>query len=99
VQWFEDSELTITVAPDETFGVVLSGNPTTGYAWHARVDTDYLELLAQEFEPEGAAMGAGGRELFRFRAHQRGETAIAFEYRRPWASEVRAQQSFQVIIA
>jgi inhibitor of cysteine peptidase len=98
MQWFDDPGLAIHVTTDEAFGVVLSGNPTTGYTWHAQVDTNFLELLSQEFEPGAAAIGAGGRELFCFRAQQTGNTAIAFESRRPWASKPGKQRSFQVVI-
>jgi inhibitor of cysteine peptidase len=98
MQWFDDPEVTIHVTAEEPFIIVLSGNPTTGYTWHTHVDTDYLELLSQEFKPGTVAIGAGGQELFCFRAQQRGHTAIAFEYRRPWTSEPGEQRSFQVVI-
>lgn len=95
---FDDPGDAIYVETEEAFVVALTGNPTTGYAWHVQIDPDYLELLRQEFEPAIVAIGAGGRELFHFRAQRAGKTWISFEYRRPWGGESRAYQQIQVLV-
>jgi len=96
---FDDPVQDIGVGLGETFALALPGNPTTGYTWQADVDVAYLQLVAQEFAPQGPAVGAGGREVFRFRALQAGETELAFEYRRPWGGEARDSRRFRVLIA
>lgn len=88
----------IYVSAGERFAVVLEGNPSTGYTWQVSADEDYLELLAQEFEPHGQAIGAGGQEVFRFRALCAGQTTITCAYRRPWDRTARDTASFKVEI-
>ena len=95
---FDDRAQTIQVAANETFAVRLAGNPTTGYTWRVTVDSPYLELIGQEFEPGGEGVGAGGHEVFRFHARAAGETEIAFEYRRPWGGAARDTARFRVVI-
>lgn len=98
MQRFEDLARSIHVAAGEAFAIALAGNPTTGYTWQAEVDSSYLEVLAQEFEPGGQAVGAGGQEVFRFCTHQVGETEITFKYQRPWGGEVRDAKCLRVVI-
>jgi inhibitor of cysteine peptidase len=95
---YDDTAQAIQVAAGEAFAVRLAGNPTTGYTWQASVDSSYLELVDQEFEPRGEGVGAGGHEVFRFRARATGETEIGFEYRRPWGGAARGAAHFRVVI-
>lgn len=95
---FEVPGQTIQVKEDERFAVVLEGNPSTGYTWQVSADEHHLELLAQEFEPHGKGVGAGGQEVFRFRARSPGQAAIVCEYRRPWDRRAREVVSFEVQI-
>jgi predicted secreted protein len=95
---FDDPAQAIQVAVGETFAVRLAGNPTTGYTWQASVDSTYLELVGQEFEPGAEGVGAGGHEVSRFRARAAGETEIVFEYRRPWGGAARDAARFRVVI-
>lgn len=95
---FDDPAQTIQVAAGEAFAVRLAGNPTTGYTWQASVDRSCLELIDQQFEPGGEGVGAGGHEVFRFRARATDQTEIVFEYRRPWGGAARDAARFLVII-
>jgi inhibitor of cysteine peptidase len=99
VKRFADPGTTIRVGAGDTFAIELAGNPTTGYMWQPDVDSQHLELLGQEFEPGGGGVGAGGKEIFRFRALRAGDTEIAFAYRRPWDKGSRETSSFQVAIS
>jgi predicted secreted protein len=98
VERVEEPAGPIRVDTDETFSIELSGNPSTGYLWEADVDARYLELTEQGFELEGAAIGAGGREVFHFRAREVGKTEIVFAYRRAWEESVRDTRRFEVVI-
>ena len=93
---YADPIAAIQVAVGDNFAIELAGNPTTGYTWQVHADGQYLELLGQEFEPGGEGVGAGGQEVFRFRALAAGETEIDCEYRRPWDKEVRDSKRFRV---
>lgn len=96
---FIDSAQPIRVQVGEDFAVALAGNPTTGYVWQQTgTGTECLELVAQKFEPGRQAVGAGGLEVFHFRALQPGETWIAFEHIRPWVGNPRDKKRFQVIV-
>ncbi len=93
-----DPGTTIQVTAGEEFALELAGNPTTGYMWQITADSRHLELLGQKFEAGGEGVGAGGREVFHFRALADGETELACEYRRPWDKESRATRRFRVVI-
>jgi inhibitor of cysteine peptidase len=98
VQRWDDPAQACDVAVGEVFAVALAGNPTTGYTWQACADAQYVALIGQTFEVQGPGVGAGGHEIFHFRAVRTGQTEIAFEYRRPWGGEVRQTKRFQVVI-
>lgn len=95
---FDDPHQAIQVSAGERFAVVLAGNPSTGYTWQVSTDEHHLELLGQDFEPRGPGVGAGGHEIFYFRALSPGQATIDCEYRRPWDLEARDTASFQVQI-
>jgi inhibitor of cysteine peptidase len=99
MQRFDDPTQVSCVAVGELFAISLAGNPTTGYTWQAEANAQYLELVGQSFELGGAGAGAGGHEVFRFRAVNAGKAEVAFEYRRPWGGEARDTKRFQVVIA
>ncbi|MGQ9600214.1 MAG: protease inhibitor I42 family protein [Anaerolineae bacterium] len=96
---FIDSVQPIRVRVGEEFAVALAGNPTTGYIWQQTgAGTECVELVAQQFEPGRHAVGAGGLEVFHFRALQPGEARITFEHIRPWIGDPRDRKYFQVIV-
>jgi inhibitor of cysteine peptidase len=99
VKRYADPSATIHAAVGDRFAVELAGNPTTGYSWHVRAGSEHLDLLGQEYEPGGTAAGAGGVEVFRFRALAPGEAEIDFDYRRPWEREVHTSRRFRVAIS
>ncbi len=98
MQRFLDPDQAIHVSEGDRFAVALEGNPTTGYTWHFVSDERYLERLDQDFEPHGAGIGAGGKEIVVFRALTAGLTTITCEYRRPWDQQARSIVSFEVQI-
>jgi inhibitor of cysteine peptidase len=88
-----------TVVTEQTHGDVslkvgavlevrLEANHTTGYSWVAapvanpvlmrQGRTVYQEHVA------GSTVGAGGVEVWRFKAMKAGKQGLQFEYRRPW---------------
>ena len=88
-----------TVVTEQTHGDVslkvgavlevrLEANHTTGYSWvfapavnpvlMRQGRTVYQEHVA------GSSVGAGGVEIWRFKAVKAGKQGLQFEYRRPW---------------
>jgi len=81
------SDNVISVKEGQTFKITLPSNPSTGYQWNSTYDTTYLELVAQNFQPDNTnpgIVGAGGNEIFTFKAKNPGNTTITFNYQRPW---------------
>jgi len=88
VKTYIDSGQTIDIDVNQQFVIALGSNPTTGYRWQVSYDEGMLELVESKYEMGGEAkqgiVGAGGVDLFRFKALKSGETKITMVYRRPW---------------
>ncbi len=79
--------MAIEVEVGQEFAITLKSNPTTGYRWRFAepLDREILELVGSEFEGPGAGfVGAGGEEVWTFRAMRQGKTVVSLEYVRPW---------------
>jgi predicted secreted protein len=85
---YTDPRKTIEVAVGREFTIVLGANRTTGYRWDlARpLDRGKVELVRNEYkiEQDGEKVGAGGKEVWTFKAIGEGKTKIALKYVRPW---------------
>ena len=102
VKAYSDTSQTIDIKTNKEFVILiaLESNPTTGYSWQVRFDTTALELVEQTYElgdyAKEGVVGAGGTELFRFKALKNGTFKITFEYQRPWEDESIDQKVFDV---
>jgi predicted secreted protein len=56
---FTKSDNEIEVKVGDSFAIELEGNPTTGYDWQLKFDSDTLELLDQHYMQKGGGLGAG----------------------------------------
>ncbi len=88
----------IEVCVGETFAISLEAIPTTGYTWESEHDAKMVALVDNSFKPHSAAIGAGGKEIFKFKAKQPGETQITLKYKREWEMTSRETKIFQVQI-
>jgi len=82
-----DSGKTIQCNVNSTFSIVLDSNPTTGYRWQLASSQNgaLLKLIGSQYRaPETELAGAGGEEIWSFKALSVGQTTIIFEYMRPW---------------
>jgi len=82
--------------------VTLESNPTTGYRWE-QVETQesILEQMGEaEFKPsetgEPPLVGAGGWEIFRFKAISAGRLTLQLVYHRPWEEGVEPINTFSI---
>ena len=68
--------------------VRLEANHTTGYSWIAApvANPVLMRQGAARYEEHatGGKAGAGGVEVWRFKAVKAGRQGLSFEYRRPW---------------
>ncbi|MBI5522000.1 MAG: protease inhibitor I42 family protein [Desulfarculus sp.] len=82
------SRVSLTVG--QVWELALPANPTTGYAWTLAQPPDgaVLALESQDFHPARRAtpdlVGAGGTQVFLFRAVGPGATQLEAVYARPW---------------
>lgn len=92
----------VTVAKGETFAIELESNPSTGYSWDLRLKAGKAKLVDEDFissvsEPE--ICGAGGKEVFVFKAEESGTIEIEAQYKRSWESKPPAKvQNFSVTV-
>ncbi|HEY41250.1 MAG TPA: protease inhibitor I42 family protein [Dehalococcoidia bacterium] len=84
--------------------IELPSNPTTGFRWELSepVDEDLITLVESNYEPvtestTGIA-GAGGTEVWTFKALTAGNATIAMEYSRPWEGGEKAVETFEVTV-
>ena len=102
VKAYTDPEETIGISANKEFVILiaLESNPTTGYSWQASYDETMLQLVEETYElgefAKQGLIGAGGTELFRFKALKKGELEITMVYKRPWETEVLDQKIFTV---
>jgi len=82
--------------------VTLESNPTTGYRWEvAEIQESILEQMGEaEFKPsqtgEPPIVGAGGWEIFRFKAISAGQMTLQLVYHRPWEEGVEPINTFSI---
>ena len=84
---FSDPSAPIEVGKGQTFVLTLRSNPTTGYIWQPAepFDERVLRFIGHEYRSDHPGLtGAGGREIWTFKAVGTGETRIMLKYVRPW---------------
>ncbi|WP_028081820.1 protease inhibitor I42 family protein [Solimonas soli] len=86
-----DAGSTVMLHAGQRLRVELDSNPTTGYRWQLALPAD-APLRSEgdaEYRPDPHAaglVGAGGHEIWSFRAERTGNVTLHFEYRRPFES-------------
>ena len=85
---------------DQTLVISLESNPTTGFRWELfEVEDPILQSMGEaEFQPSESkeVVGAGGTEIFRFKAVGIGQTTLTLVYRRPWEEGVDPIETFRL---
>jgi predicted secreted protein len=80
-----------TVRPGEVFSLRLASNMTTGFQWSLPEPPDGKVVVLVDHRyvsPARKLPGAGGAEVWRFRAVARGEATITLQYARSWEKDV-----------
>lgn len=87
---YSESSTSIKVEIGQEFVIKLRSNRTTGYQWRLAksLDKDILQLVKSKYvAPKTSALGAGGDELWTFKAVGKGRTQISLEYVRLWKKD------------
>ena len=81
---------TLNVDLNKTFSISLKSNPTTGYGWQLSkpMDQTVVQCVTNIYEaPDSKLMGAGGHEVWTFKAVGQGKVVISMQYVRPWEKD------------
>ncbi len=76
------------------FSIRVAANPTTGYQWFIKENSDELQTLGNEYHPPKAQrMGAGGYTSFHFKVDKSAFTVprvlkVTLTYQRPWEKQM-----------
>ena len=82
--------------------ITLESNPTTGYSWEVVEDPNLIleQIGKAEFKPVEQSnppiVGAGGWEVFRFKAVSPGRQTLELVYRRPWETDAEPAKTFSI---
>jgi len=98
---FSGSETPFAMKIDDEFVLTLESNPTTGYRWQFadKPDEKIVRFISSEYKaPETKLVGAGGNEVWTFKAAGKGKTTINLIYVRPWEKDTPPARTATVII-
>jgi inhibitor of cysteine peptidase len=97
-----DADSQVELEQGQILVVTLESNPSTGYSWEVvEIQESILEQMGEaEFKPsetgEPPLVGAGGWEIFRFKAISAGQTSLKLVYHRPWEEGVEPTKTFSI---
>jgi inhibitor of cysteine peptidase len=95
-----DSGSTQALSAEQELRITLDSNPTTGFLWD--VDGEVPPQLEQIGEPkytaQSSALGAGGTEVWTFKASSSGEGALRLKYWRSFEPTAEPAETFEVIV-
>jgi inhibitor of cysteine peptidase len=81
--------------------VTLESNQTTGYSWELKEisDPSVLQKTDSKYEtPTSGLVGAGGKEVWTFKALKAGTTTLSMEYSQPWEGGQKDAKSFTLTV-
>jgi len=88
----------------EEFTITLESNRTTGYEWELTkpLDESIIKLISSAYkEPQDVRMvGKGGKQVWIFKAVNKGTTKISMNYVRLWEKDTppAMTQEYEVIV-
>jgi inhibitor of cysteine peptidase len=82
--------------------VTLGSNRTTGFQWELTGIADPAVLQqdgeSEYLSPAGSVVGAGGREVWHFKALKSGTTTISMSYNRPWEGGEKGEWTYNLTV-
>ncbi|MFA5104957.1 MAG: protease inhibitor I42 family protein [Candidatus Margulisiibacteriota bacterium] len=82
---------TLKAKTGQSFTVTLKSNPTTGYGWKIASirPKGIIQMIGSKYTaPSTGLAGAGGVEIWTFKAVKKGAAQIMFSYQRPWEKDI-----------
>jgi len=97
----DDDGREVVLKQGQILVVTLESNRTTGHSWAVAENQDSIlkqignsEYKSSKSDPP--MVGAGGWEIFRFKAVGSGQTTLKLIYRRPWETDVEPLKTFTI---
>lgn len=81
--------------------VTLCSNPSTGFKWKppAVADQATLQQVDHKFVgPEANLPGSASKEVWTFKALQKGKSTVSIDYSRPWAGGEKGTWKFTLTV-
>ncbi|MGM0365840.1 MAG: protease inhibitor I42 family protein [Actinomycetota bacterium] len=99
----ESSGKTIEINEGISLVITLESNPTTGYNWviSEYSSTPGLELISQDYKQsirDRKLVGAGGVQVFTFKAENKSNNTIILNYEREWEEEPVEAFEVEIIV-
>jgi predicted secreted protein len=92
----------IEVQAGQNFTIILKANATTGYQWQFAkpLDENLVQLISSKYLADKINLvGAGGKQIWLFKALKVGQTNISFKYVRSWEKNTLPQnEEFYLVI-
>ena len=92
----------VTMAAGGTLTVTLESNITTGYSWNENAnigDKTVMQQTDHKYQPPATpTLGAGGKEVWTFKALKAGKSTISMEYSRPFEPTVAPAKTFTLTV-
>ena len=92
----------VEIAAGGTLTVTLESNQTTGFQWELKSvgDPSVLQSQGGTYEAPGdtGTVGAGGEEVWTFKALKPGTSSLSMEYSQPWDGGTKAGQTFGLTV-
>jgi predicted secreted protein len=100
---FTENDSVITVKENDEFTITLDANHSTGYRWFLEVEPISGLITVEEDryvinEEEKGIDGAGGKEIWRFKAKTVGVVMLKFTYKRSREDDHVSLREFQINI-
>jgi inhibitor of cysteine peptidase len=91
-----------SIKTGDAITVTVASNPTTGFKWELAGISEPA-VIAQDGEPEyvppeSSALGAGGQEVWTFKALKKGSSLISLVYSRPWEGGEKAERTLKISV-
>ncbi len=92
----------LTLAVGGTLTVTLESNVTTGHRWDENVNIGATTVMRQTNHkyqsPATPIPGAGGREVWKFKALKAGKSTISMVYKRPFEPNSPPARTFTLTV-
>lgn len=74
----------------------LCANPTTGFSWdYVLADENVMRFESHDYiEPDSELVGAGGVDVWVFKAIRTGKAVITMEYSKPWEGGTKKERTY-----